>query len=184
MRRLLSLTFLLALFTFAACGDDDGGGDKKSADEYAKAACAAVADWVGSIQEGSQKISGQLGANATPSEGKKVLQDFLGDAVTASDKFAKDVDAAGVPDVDGGEKFADSLKKGAAAAKEVMEDAKAKADDLSTSNVAAFSKDARELGSSTNKALSEVGDAISDPSSDDLKKALQEDSSCKGIGTS
>lgn len=184
MRRLLSLTLLLALTTFAACGDDDGGGEKKSADDYAKAACAAVADWVGSIQEGSQKISGQLGSNATPSQGKKVLQGFLGDAVTASDKFAKDVEAAGVPDVDGGQDFADSLKKGAEAAKKVMDDAKTKADNLSTTNVAAFSRDARELGTSTNEALSEVGDAISDPSSDDLKKALRDDPACKGIGSS
>ena len=176
---------LIAAAALGACGDDDGGGggDKKSANEFAKAACSAVSNWVGSIQKGSQEISGKLGANATPTEGKKVLQSFLGDAVTASNKFASDVEAAGVPDVDGGQKFADSLKKGAEAAQTVMEDAKEKADNLSTSDVSAFSKDAQELGSSTNKALSEVGDAISDPSSDELKKALREDSACKSVGS-
>ena len=170
--------------TLSACGgDDDDGGDGQSADEYAKSICTAASDWVEALQKESQDLSKDLGANASPAEGKKALQVFLRDSVSATDTFGKDIEAAGVPDADEGDKLADELSSAADEAKGVLKTAEEQANQLPTNDVAAFTREAGELGTTTQRALSEVGDAVENVESDELNKAFDEEQSCKSIGT-
>jgi hypothetical protein len=180
LRRFTPIALGLAL-ALPSCGGDDGG---KSASDYAKDACSAAKAWVDSLRSGSDEIDRTLGPGSSPAEGKKALQKFLGDAVGSTDKFAKDVDAAGTPDVDGGKEAAEALQSGADQAKGVMETALKQADALPTGNTGAFVTAARQLGTSTNRALDSVGDAIRGARSDELSKAFREEEACKSIGSS
>jgi hypothetical protein len=179
------IAILAVSVALAACGgDDDGGGNSVSAEDYASAICSATQDWVEGLQQRATDLPGSLGTNATPEEGKEALAGFLDDVITDTDDWISALSDAGDPDVDGGEQAAEDLRNAAEEAKGVLEDTRDRVDDLPTDDEQRFAQEAGEVGSATQESLGKVGDAISEPESEELRNALQDTPECSQLAGS
>ena len=183
MRRLTILALLGAGIALAACGDDDddgggGGGDQVSAEDYASAVCSSTQDWVQGLQKRATDLQGSLGTDISPEEGKEALAGFLDDVISDTEDWITGLNDAGVPDVSGGEDAAEDLRAAAEEAKGVLEDTRSSVDDLPTDDEQEFAQEAGKVGTATEDSLGKVGDAISEPESEELKTALEETPAC------
>jgi len=180
MNRPMLIAVLAAALAIGACGDDDDGGDGESvsADDYASAICSSTQDWVDGLQGRATDLQGSLGSDVSPEQGKDALAGFLDDVISDTDDWIAAVNDAGVPDVEGGEQAADDLLTAAEDAKVVLEDTRSRVDDLPTASDADFAREASEVGSATQESLGTIGDAISEPESDELRTALEESPAC------
>src|SRR5918998_657815 len=181
MRRLASTILLALALGVAACGGDDGdGGDAKDPKEYAGDFCGAAQEWVDAIRSGASDL-GNLGTDATPEEGRDALGKFFDQTVKDTDEFAGELDGAGEPDVSGGADAAKELKDAVAQAKDILEDARSKTEDLPVDDEREFATEARKVGRSTRDSLSRVGDAIDEPRSGELREAIRDTPGCQRL---
>jgi hypothetical protein len=188
------MSLLLAL-ALAACGggDDDGGGGDSAAEEngddgsssesvsaaaWASEICTAVTDWGSTIQEQAGALSTDF-QSGSPEEGKEVLTSFIGDAVAETETLLDSVEGAGVPDVDGGEEFAQQLNAAFTEARDILVDVQGQIESLPT-DPQGFQQAAGEIGPSVQEALGAVGESISEPESQELKDAFEQEEACSG----
>jgi hypothetical protein len=182
-------TSLLLTLSLAACGggDDEGGGDAGgsedeastetvSAGDWASGVCTAVGDWVTTIQEQSTAITTDF-TSGSPEEGKEVFGSFISDAVAETETMIEEVEAAGVPDVEGGEEYAEELTAAFEEARDVLAGVQAQIDELPT-DPQGFQEAAAGIGPSIQEALGAVGGSISEPESQELKDAFEEEEAC------
>lgn len=185
----LGLTLLLAA-GLAACGGDDGGdegggdeggasGETVSAEAYATDVCAAMQEWTSGVQSKIQGLSGDLTSN-DPEEGKRVLADLLGEMSEGVGELASAVEAAGVPDVEGGEEASESIVSAFRDVQTVLEDTQQDFENL-PSDPQAFQQGVADLGSTLQSALAGVGGSIEEPDSPELQEAFEKEESCASI---
>ncbi|MEO8324059.1 MAG: hypothetical protein ABI571_07990 [Actinomycetota bacterium] len=172
--RLICVIAVSALVS-GACG----GSERVEASSFMKDVCTSVNDWVTSIQE----RGGNLGSELTgePSQAKEKLDEFLGQAVEATDTLIAAIDEAGIPDVDGGEDIADALKKTFETAKKALEDAQAQVADLPEDDPAAFSEQSTALGTDIQTAMGDLGATLGD-APEELTKAAEDEPACQQLG--
>lgn len=185
----VGMSLLLAL-ALAACGggDDEGAGggsaaeddssESVSAEAWASDICTSVTDWGSKIQEQAGALSTDF-QSGSPEEGKEVLTSFIGDAVTETETLLDSVEAAGVPDVDGGEEFAQELNAAFTEARDILVDVQGQIEALPT-DPQGFQQAAAEIGPSVQEALGAVGESISEPESQELKDAFEQEEACSG----
>lgn len=185
-------TSLLLTLGLVACGggDDEGGGDSGGGDDaasetvsagaWASDVCTAVGDWVTTIQEQSSTIATDF-TSGSPEEGKEVMTTFISDAVAETDTMLEEVGAAGVPDVEGGEEYADELVAAFTEARDILADVQTQIDAL-PSDPQEFQKAASDIGPSVQEALGAVGQSISEPESQELKDAFENEEACSSPG--
>jgi hypothetical protein len=163
----------------AACGGGKGG-DKVAAGDYARDVCTAFTDWRDAIQKHQTELKNGLEPGITPAEGKKALAGFLGNVVDRSDALVKDVEDAGVPDAENGQKVADALQGAAKQARDKLAEAEGNVKDLPTGSRQAFDKAANAFGADIKTALGSVGDGLQDMNSPAVEKAFNDESACNG----
>lgn len=174
--------------SLAACGGDDGddggggggGGatETVSAEEYANSVCTAMTDWLAGIQE----LSASIGETqtASPEEGKQALVQLLADMSEETGRLVTAVEEAGAPDVEGGEAVADQLVSAFGQTREALEEAEAKVEGLPTDQQG-FQQGVAELGPTLQDALSGITDSLSEPESEELRKAFEDEPACSEI---
>ncbi len=182
MFRLKTVSLLLAAGLFVgACG---GGGGSADAEAYASRICQAFSTWVNDIQRRNQTLTAALGPQATPAEGKEQLQIFLDSVIEDTDKLINSVDAAGVPDVEGGQRAATQVKNAAARAKRSFESARAQVDQLPTDNRAAFRAGAQQIGTQIGSSLSALGQELRNRAqSQEIRQAFEDSPTCARLRT-
>lgn len=183
----LGLTLILA-GGLVACGggDDDGGGgegggssETVSAEAYATKVCGAMQDWVTGIQERTQDLGSGLSPDDTEG-GKQVLVDLLSEMSSATGDLVTAVEAAGVPDIEGGEEAADNLVSAFEEVQGILEDAEADVEALSD-DPQEFQQGASQLGTTIQEALTRVGESLEDAGSDELTEAFENEESCSAV---
>ena len=112
-----------------------------------------------------------------------MLQGFLEDALADTQDWLSAVEDAGVPDVEGGEEYANQVQNAAQEANDVLEETATSVDELPTDDPQAFAREAGTVGDSAREALGKVGDAITEPESDELKTAFEDAQECKEIAS-
>lgn len=192
--RVLALALLVALI-LAACGGDDGGGGEEageeaaaetvSVDEYAGEVCSALAAWVTDIQDRASTITEGIDPGDAEA-GKERLEEFIGDTVTGTEELISNVEAAGIPDTDGGEEAAEQIQSGLEQVKTILEDAQDQIADLPTDDPQAFGTGAQEIATSLQEATGEAAGAIDSANSEELTEAFGNNEDCSqysGAGT-
>src|ERR1700754_2378701 len=99
--RVLVPVILLSL-VLSACG----GGSAPAA--WAASVCAALTPWRAEIGSLTERTQQQMDVATTPAQAKENLVQMLGGAEQASERARAQIAAAGVPDVDDGERIATS----------------------------------------------------------------------------
>lgn len=150
-----SVLSLAALAALPACG-----GGAVSPEAYVKSVCEAVGDWQGGIQRRSTDLEQNLGADATPEEGKEALGVFLDGVITDTDRMIELVEEAGTPEIDDGEDAAIRLTEALGQVREAFADARQEVDALPTGSPEEFQAGADRLGSSIQSAFTEAGTTL------------------------
>lgn len=167
---------LSAGLLLGACGD--GGGDGDSAQAYASRVCTAFSTWVQDITSRNETLTQSLDPQSTPAEGKEQLQIFLDAVIQDTDKLISSVDAAGVPDVEGGQQAATQIKQAAETAKTSFENARTEVEQLPT-DPQGFQAGAQQIGGEIGSSLSRVGEELRNRSqSEEIRQAFEESPSC------
>jgi hypothetical protein len=166
---------LSAGLLLGACGDGGGGGDAQA---YASSICTAFNAWVQDITARNQTLTQSLNPQSTPEEGKEQLQIFLDAVILDTDKLISSVNAAGVPDVDGGQQAATQIKQAAESAKTSFESARTEVGQLPT-DPAGFQAGAQQIGGQIGSSLSGVGEQLRSRSqSEEIRQAFEESPTC------
>jgi hypothetical protein len=174
----VSVVLAAGLF-LAACGGDEGGGD--AAQAYASSICTAFSTWVQDITQRNQTLTTSLNPQSTPAEGKEQLQIFLDSVIQDTDKLIGSVDAAGVPDVEGGQRAAAQIKAAADEAKTSFENAREQVAQLPT-DPAGFREGAQQVGSQIGQSLSGLGEELRNRSqSQEIQQAFQDSPTCSRL---
>ena len=179
--RVFALSTAAALI-LGACGGSSGGGggtttDTVSVDAYATDVCAALAAWVKDIQDRASTITEGINPGDAAA-GKERLAEFIGETVTGTDNLISEVEAAGVPDTDGGEEAADQIVSGLEQVRDILVDAQEQIDQLPTNDPQAFGTGAQEIATSLQEATGEAADTIDSANSEELSTAMAENEDC------
>ena len=185
--RVIALALMAAL-VLAACGGDDGGdtdvpaeedagAETVSVDEYAGEVCSALSAWVTDIQDRAATITEGIDPGDAEA-GKERLEEFIGDTVDGTDTLIENVEAAGVPDTEGGEDAAEQIQSGLEQVKTILEGAQDQIADLPTNDPQAFGTGAQEIATSLQEATGEAAGAIDSANSEELTAAFGENEDC------
>ena len=176
--KVASVVVAAGLF-LGACGDGDGGGD--AAQAYASSVCTAFSTWVQDITARNQTLTQSLNPQSTPAEGKEQLQIFLGSVIEDTEKLITSIDAAGVPDVEGGQQAATQIKGAAETARTSFQNARSEVEQLPT-DPAGFQAGAQQIGSEIGSSLSGLGQELRNRAqSEEIRQAFEESPTCSRL---
>ncbi len=163
-------------------------GDAVPVDTWAGSVCGAVDTWLAGINANGAKLTEDVKSITDLTAGRDILVKFMDDAVALTDTMISDVQAAGAPDIasgDGDQLSAD-LIDALTPVKETFADAKTEAQKLPTSDPAAFSQAATDLGqkiTSSQTGFSASFDALQKKYDDPaLNDAFANNPSCVKLG--
>ncbi len=182
---------IVAAFVLGACGGD-GGGDEPpagedpaetvTAQEYATDICGALDAWVTASQDRASSLTGVLNPTDTPENRRDVLAGYIDGVIDDTEALLDDVQAAGVPDVDGGEQIAGQIADAFDSVRTELEQTRDDVDALPTDDPAAFTAAATQLGTSIQTSLTAVGTSVSGISEPELNQAFATEPACSGVG--
>jgi hypothetical protein len=179
----------MALFLLSACSNDGGGGDGDGGGggqtvppaTYVKGLCTSVQSYVDDITTLSTDFAGGIDPAASADEQKQAVLDFLDDALALTDGLIDDVDAAGVPDVDGGGGVVSAIAVSFEQARGVLEDARARVEAASTDDPQAFAAELNEVGATIQSSLGEIGGSLDLVESPELATAAADEPACAAL---
>jgi hypothetical protein len=184
-KKLATVVVPLGMLVMGACSGGDGtdGGETVSATEYATGTCSAIAGWIDDIQA----LNTDLQTNLDPAAGldslKETMVGFLGDVTDATDAVIDEVEAAGVPDVDGGQAAADTVLAALRDSRDVFVDARDRVQGLSTADPAAFAAELETLGTDIQTSMSGIGDELDQFDASELEEASQDVPECEQVAS-
>jgi hypothetical protein len=173
----------LALFVLGSACAGNGGG-AVSPDEYARSACRALGDWV----EGIRDLSSDARALDVeePEKAQRMMVRLLGQAADRTGVLVDELDDAGTPDVEDGEKIARLVRRGFLDARAAFEDAQANARKLDATDPA-FDAEKNEVLVSLDEAVVDSFDTFEQAGAGletaRLDAAFKEERACAEIRT-
>jgi hypothetical protein len=184
----LGLSLLLA-GSLAACGGDDegddgggdggGSGETVSASAWAADVCGAMKGWVDGIQAKTTEMAESF-TSGSPEEGKEVLLGLFEEMSAQTGDLISAVEEAGVPDVEGGEQVSEDFVTAFTEAQDILDSAQGDIQAL-PSDPQGFQQGASELGPRLQEAISSIGESISEPESQELRDAVEQEEACAAV---
>lgn len=174
-----------ATLTLAACGGGGGGDGSEqtvTAQEYASDVCGALDSWVTASRDRAGSLTEVLNPTDTPENRRDVLAGYIDGVIEDTEALLDDVQAAGVPDVEGGEQIAGQIADAFDSVKTELEQTRDDVDALPTDDPAAFTAAATQLGTSIQTSLTAVGTSVGGISEPELNQAFAVEPTCSGLG--
>jgi hypothetical protein len=156
------------------------GGKSGNTEAFASKFCTAFGAWFGGITQENQKVNSTLGPNARPKEAKRRLHAFFDAVVKDTDQFLRSINSAGVPDVEGGDRFVAQMKESFGKFKATYERARDQVDGL-PSEPAAFKSGVTKLTNTLQSSLSGVNEAFNRPPSNEIRQAFEKSPDCRRL---
>lgn len=173
MRTPRSATLLLLSLVLGACG----GGMAPGA--WAASVCQALGPWRTDISSLTERASQQMAAATTPAQAKENLVRLLTGAEQATETARAKVEAAGVPDVDGGQAIADGFVSALAAMRDAYGRAKTTIDGLATGDAPVFYDSVESAMTTLNVEYGRSALDTTKISSAELRQAFDEVPECR-----
>jgi len=179
------LGLTIALVLLPACSDD-GGGDGDAAPAvtpgtYVKSLCTSVQSYVDDITTLSTDFAAGIDPAASADDQKQAVLDFLDDALALTDALIDQVDAAGVPDVEGGAAMVGAIAASFQEARDVLEAARARVEAASTEDPQAFAAELNEVGATIQSSLGGIGGSLDLVDSPELAAAAEDEPTCAAL---
>jgi len=185
LARLLVLVLSVAALAFAAAGCGGGSNDSSSSgtdpETWAADVCGALSTWTDDLKTKSQSLSSDLQSSGDLKEVKSKLVAFLDDAKASTQTMVDDVKAAGPPEGKDGTTVQEDLESGLNEARDTLDNAESKAEDLDTGNPRAFLTGVSNLGQQVQTELQATAEHFKsiENTSGDLDKAISNEPACK-----
>jgi hypothetical protein len=185
VRRPTTVVLGLAMVLLPACSDD-GGGDGGAASAvtpgtYVKSLCTSVQSYVDDITTLSTDFAAGIDPAASADDQKQAVLDFLDDALALTDALIDQVDAAGVPDVEGGPAMVEAIAASFQEARDVLEAARARVEAASTDDPQAFAAELNEVGTTIQSSLGGIGGSLDLVDSPELAAAAEDEPTCAAL---
>jgi hypothetical protein len=201
----LTIGVVAGLLLLTACSKSDNGGggggtttasgstttsappQTVTAEAFAASVCGGMNTYLSDIQTLSTDFSSSLDPTGSPQDQLNAVAGYLDSVVAATDDLVTSMQAAGVPDVDGGQEAADALSSAFTAARDALQSARDQVDSLPTDDPAAFAAALTQLGTDIQTSMTGVGDSLGSITSSEIDQAFQNEASCQslvGVGTS
>ena len=167
-----------APLALAGCGED-----KAKPDAYANDVCNAVVGWTNAVKRRAANAE-QTGRRAvrpgaTPAEGiQQALAAYFDGLIKDTYGFVRRVEAAGVPDAEGGEKTADQIRSTARRMRSALQDTRRQVDRIPTDSTARANAQAGRLAESVEVSLGRVAQTLNRPASPELETAFERAGAC------
>lgn len=187
MRRpiLVVIGLAIALVLLPACSDDGGGdgggGETVTPGTYVKGLCTSVQSYVDDITTLSTDFSAGIDPAASVDEQKQAVLDFLDDALALTSALIDEVDAAAVPDVEGGPAMVAAIVASFEQARDVLEAGRARVEAASTEDPQAFAAELNEVGATIQTSLGEIGGSLDLVESPELAAAAEDEPTCAAL---
>jgi hypothetical protein len=168
----------------AGCGGSGAGGSstmrpstaKVSATAYVTALCQAVAPFEKAVATHSGALD--RSSSSTPAADKAELVAYLTALAKDDDAAVDRLDAAGIPEVDGGSTFAAAILSTFTRVRTALTRSEARAAGLPTSSQALYGTSASQLTSAVKTSLGQLGSGFSKTSNRALDQAAAKVSAC------
>lgn len=189
----LGVWAIAAALMIGACGGDDapegdtpgdGPAQTVTAQEYATDICGALDAWVTASQDRVGSLTGALNPTDSAENRRDILAGYIDGVIEDTDVLISEVEAAGAPDVEGGEEIAGQIADAFDTVKTELEQTRSEVDSLPTDDPAAFTAAATELGTSIQTSLTAVGTSVGEISEPELNQAFAAEPACSGVGGS
>jgi hypothetical protein len=185
LTRLAALLLSVAALGFAAAGCG-GGGDSNSSsgespEEWAADVCGALGTWTDDLKAKSDTLSSDLRSSSDFKSVKEKLVAFIDDAKASTQKMVDDVKAAGPPATDNGESVQEDLEAGLTEARDTLDNAADKAQDLDTSDPRAFVSGVTSLAQQVQTELQGAAKHFEDieDTAGELDDAIKDEPACQ-----
>jgi hypothetical protein len=181
---------LLALVLAACSGDDNGGGDTTGgggdtggaqtvpAEAYATSLCTSMQTYIDDVTNLSNSFASTLDPSADLAGQQDAVVGFLDDVLTITDTLITDLEAAGVPDVEGGQAIRDAVSQSFDRARTVIGDAKSQVEGLALDDPQAFATELGNIGAAIQESLGGIGGSLSALDSPALADAVAAEPAC------
>src|SRR6185503_14945914 len=111
-----------------------GGDDSVDVDDYANDLCTALKGWTQDLRDSQAELQERANPGASLESDRDALQQFVDDAVAATDDLKQEVEDAGEPDIDGGGDVADAFQDAAEDTRSRLETARDEVLDIPADN--------------------------------------------------
>lgn len=197
---------LVMALVLAACGGDDDGGDEGTTaatgttaeatgatgdtgstvgtvapEEYVRALCTGMKTYVDDVTTLSSEFGTSLDPTADLQTQKEAVVGLLQDIIDATDTLITDLEAAGVPDVEGGDEIVSAVGDSFDQARQVIDDAKAQVEDLSIDDPATFATELTNIGTAIQNSLGGISGSLSELDAPELSEAAANEPSCASL---
>jgi hypothetical protein len=146
---------------------------------WAASVCTALDPWRAEIGTLTRSTQQQMTAKTTPAQAKENLVRLLGGAESASETARKQVERAGVPDVDGGDAVADGFLKSLTAMRDAYGKARLGIEKLDAGQADPFYDAVETVMSTLSAEYNRSALDTSSLDSEELKKAFDEVPECR-----
>jgi hypothetical protein len=175
-----------------ACGDGGTGGGTPTAsptggdaggiaaDAWLTDVCGATKGWVEDILALQQDLQANLDPSSVKAL-KNTMVEYFDSILAATDDMLKEIDAAGVPDVEDGEAAALAVSEGLTEARDVLQRARDDAADLPTNDAQAFNNQLQAIAQDVQTELTGVGDTMGELDSPELDRAADDVPACQEL---
>jgi hypothetical protein len=190
MRSTRSFLMVLAAVAFATAScsssSNDGEGDSgetttTDAATYIDGVCTSLSDWKTGLDDDNLALQTALDGTPTPEESKTALVDFLTTTVDGTKAMVSDIEALGVPDVDGGDEIASTLSTELGKVTTLFEGVLDDVENLSTDDPQAMVTALGELGTTISDGSAGIGTALGDLDAPELEEAAQDSEACQAL---
>jgi hypothetical protein len=169
----------------AGCGGGGGGASKVEAAKYANDVCGAVETWQQQLTSASTLLAQRTSETDDLKQVRTQFVSFFNGAIKTTDEMLAAVDAAGVPDLDKGEKLSAALRAELAKFRPILVEARDKAKRLPVHDESLFASQAQSIGTRFQieaAGLARLFDVVSEQyDSPELTRAAQESAVCRNL---
>jgi hypothetical protein len=160
----------------SACGDDDS----VEVGAYANDLCTALKGWAQDLRDSQVELQQQAEPGASLESDRDALQQFVDDAVAATDDLGQEVEDAGEPDIDGGGEVADALDEAVEDTRSRLEEARDDVGEIPADNPENYRAAVDDFVTNLRSTLEGIDEHFEGVDAPDLDKALDDASACQG----
>jgi hypothetical protein len=176
MPRAIALTAVLAAGLLASsCGDDS-----VEVADYANDLCTALKGWTTDLRDSQAELQAKATPDASLESDRDALEQFVADAVAATDDLKQEVEDAGEPDIDGGGDVSDAFHEAVDDTRRQLEEAQDRVGQIPADNPQDYRAAVDEFLTNLRSTLEGIDEHFEDVDAPDLDKALDDASACQG----
>ena len=168
------LATALAL-AISGCGDDS-----VEVGDYANDLCTSLKGWTQDLRESQTELQEKADPSASLESDRDALQQFVDEAVTATEDLRQEVEDAGEPDIDGGGEVADALQDAVDDIHSRLETARDEVGDIPADNPEDYRRAVDDFVTNLRTTLEGIDEHFEDVDAPDLDTALDDASACQG----